>query len=283
MVIPGDTICAALDKGGGVRFGPDTFAIYTRAPLPRSFADLDKNAALHTKLTAAAALVCQTLPVYVDLDATDMTQLASLPVPVPLTSNVEAVSNKTTSHPPWFLINAATIKKHCVVGSGSVAQALLVILQRPWCVLEICCTDPATIAAVLAFAQLAAQEDLDSYDASVRLLSYEQRARITPAPASAPITADISTPSISQHWPGPRCSINALRDIYAATTLTASYNRFWLPLICTCAFYLSISFSEVVRRIRKDLDVDGPLGEKERGSTWTGLYREILKMINECL
>jgi hypothetical protein len=282
MVIPGETICAALDKGGGVRFGPDTFAIYTRAPLPRSFADLEKNVALHTKLTAAASLVCQNLPVYVNLDATDVTQLASLPVPVPLTSHVETESNKTTSYPPWFLINAATIKKHCVVGSGSVVQALLVILQRPWCVLEICCTDTATIAAVLGFAQLAVQEDKDSYDAAVRLLSHEHRTRVAPVPASAPVMADISA-AISQHRPAARCSINSLRDIYAATTLTASYNRFWLPLICACAVYLGISFSEVVRRIREDLDTDGPSDEKADGLNWIGLYGEILKMINECL
>ncbi|KAJ0415851.1 hypothetical protein BJY00DRAFT_251110 [Aspergillus carlsbadensis] len=282
MVIPGDTICAALDKGGGVRFGPDTFAIYTRAPLPRSFADLDKDVALHTKLTVAAALVCQTLPIYVDIDATAVTQLASLPVSVPLTSHVETESNKTTSHPPWFLINAATIKKHCVVGSGSVVQALLVVLQRPWCVLEICCTDTATITAVLGFAQLAAQEDADSYDAAIRLLSHEHRARVAPAPASAPITADIST-SVSQHGSAPRCSMNTLRDIYAATTLTASYNQFWLPLICTCAVYLGVSFSEVVRRIRKDLDTNGPSGENEGSLKSIGLYGEILKMINECV
>ncbi|KAL2810187.1 hypothetical protein BJX63DRAFT_323030 [Aspergillus granulosus] len=278
MVNIGDTICAALDKGGGVCFGPDTFVIYTRAPLPRSFANLDHNVALHTKLTAAAASVCETLPVYVDLDATTVTQLASLPVPLP--SPAETESNSTTSHLPWFLINAATIKKHCVVGSGLSVHALLVILQRPWCVLEICCTDAKTIASVREFAQLAVQEDPGSYDAAIKLLGHEHRTRMATSLASGP--ADISS-SVAHSAPAPRCSIKALRDIYAASTLTASYNRFWLPLICTCAVYLDMSFSEVVRRIREDMD--RPAGEREREGRldWINLYGELLRKIGECV
>ncbi|KAL2845224.1 hypothetical protein BJY01DRAFT_183676 [Aspergillus pseudoustus] len=276
MVILGDTICAALDKGGGVRFGSDTFAIYTRALLPRSFATLDQKVPLRDKLIASAELVCQTLPVYVDLDAAAISHLASLPVP--LTPHVEFEENQTTSHPPWFLINAATIEKHCVVGSGSIVQALLVILQRPWCVLEICCTDTKTIASVREFAQLAAQEDSDTYDAAMELLSHEHRMRM--AAPLAPVVADIPD-SVSQSKPLPRCSIKALRDMYAAATLTASYNRFWLPLICTIAVYLDISFLDVVRRVREDMDRSGV--PKEGRLDWIGLYREILRKIGECV
>ncbi|KAL3459817.1 hypothetical protein BJX64DRAFT_196414 [Aspergillus heterothallicus] len=278
MVILGDTICAALDKGGGVCLGRNTFAIYTRAPLPRSFANLDQNVLLHTKLTASAEVVCQTLPIYVDMDATAVTQLASLPVPP--TPQVEIEGNQTAGHPPWFLIKAATIEKHCIVGSRSIVQTLLAVLQRPWCVLEICCTDTKTIASVREFAQLAAKEDPDGYDAATKLLSHEHRARM--AISSASITVDMST-RFTKTASSQRCSIKALRDIYAAATLTASYNRFWLPLICTCAVYLDISFLEVVRQIRKDMETPADESVEENRLDWIALYSELLRKIGECL
>ncbi|KAL2863345.1 uncharacterized protein BJX67DRAFT_263650 [Aspergillus lucknowensis] len=261
MVILGDTLCAALDKGGGVRFGPDTFAIYSCAPLPPTFRHLEHNGALYARLTASASLICGTLPVYVNLEAPAVAQLASLPVPAPIPTP-PARSAKAARHLPWFLINAATIEKHCVIGNGSVVEALLVILQRPWCVLEICCTDTETVVAVRKFAQLAAQEDPDSYDAAVRLLAHEQRMR----------SLSSKKPSSSH------CSVKALRDIYAATTLTYSYNRFWLPLICTCGVYLDVSFSEVVKWVRED--TYGPEAGNNR-LDWIGLYGEVLRRIGD--
>lgn len=261
MVIS-STVCVALDHGGGVRFGPQTFAIYSCAPLPPGFEHLKHNIVLYTQLKVSASRVCKTLPIYVNLDEPAVAQLASLPVLSPTQP-----SASTIYHLPWFLINAATFTQHCVIGRESAVESLLVILQRPWCVLEVCCADIETVAAVREFALLAAQADPDSYHVAVQLLSHEYRARISPA------LTDVV------HSAGPRasrCSEKALCDIYAATTLVHSYNRFWLPLVCSCAVYLDISFSEVVRRIRDD-SCDGPDGCQG----WISLYRGLLGRIGD--
>ncbi|KAL4788467.1 hypothetical protein BJX76DRAFT_315781 [Aspergillus varians] len=261
MVIS-DTLCAALDHGGGVRFGPQTFAIYSCAPLPPSFEPLRQDVAFYAQLKTSALRVCKSLPVYLESKSQAAAQLVSLPVPVP---RAQPPAN-TIHHLPWFLINAATFDQHCVIGRGSAVESLLVILQRPWCVLEVCCTDIETVAAVREFALLAAQRVPDRYDAAVQLLFHEYTARI------APLATDVVCHSERL---APRCSEKALRDIYAATTLVRSYNRFWLPLICSCAVYLGVPFSEAVRRIRDDsCDESGSLD-------WIVLYRALLGRIGD--
>lgn len=228
-------------RGRPLRY-PNLRYLFPRA-LPASFLQLKANVALYTQLTAVASLVCETLPVYVNLKApAAVAQLAALPVP----PAARRVSNNATYHIPWFLLPAATLKKHCVVGNGSAVESLLVILQRPWCVLEICCGETQTVAAVSDFARLAAQGDPDSYDAAVRLLSHELRMRILP------VVTDISRSS-GDPYAASRCSLKALCDIYAATALVQSYNRFWLMLICSCAVHLDVPFSEVVRQICDEL------------------------------
>ncbi|KAL3469588.1 hypothetical protein BJX99DRAFT_251883 [Aspergillus californicus] len=279
-----DTLCAALDKGGGVRFGPNTFAIYSCAPLPQSFNHLRKNVALYTKLTTAASRVCKTLSVHVNLDLNDpatAAQLSSLEVPP---AQAQRPVN-TIYHLPWFLINAAALETHCVIGNGSAVEALLVILQRPWCVLEICCTDTKTVVAVKEFARIAgsAQGDPESYDTAVRLLTHEIKLRKYPGLGDIGTDAGTSTDSrLNNLRSQSRCSVKALCDMYASTTLIHSYNRFWLPLICSCAVYLGVPFSEVVRRIRRDL-CDGPEpGLEETGRVdWIVLYRELLGKIGD--
>ncbi|KAL4915625.1 hypothetical protein BDW62DRAFT_122588 [Aspergillus aurantiobrunneus] len=260
MVIS-DTLCAALDHGGGVRFGPQTFAIYSCAPLPPSFELVKQNDALGAQLKTSASRVCKTLPVYVNFKAPAVAQLCSLPVP-----RAQPPAN-TIYRLPWFLINSATLNEHCVVGRGSVVESLLVILQRPWCVLEVCCADIETVATVREFAVLAAQADPESYNAAVRLLNHEYRARISPVISDVFHVVDP---------PASPCSEKVLRDIYAATTLIRSYNRFWLPLICSCAVYLDLPLSEVVRRIRDD-SCGGPDGSRN----WVDLYRMLLGRIGD--
>ncbi|KAL4974414.1 hypothetical protein BDW66DRAFT_161328 [Aspergillus desertorum] len=272
-----DTICAALDHGGGVRFGPQTFAIYSCAPLPPSFEQIRHNATLHTRMSGLAARVCKTLPVYVDLQDTDVAELASLPVPVTVRRGqpMPPIGANTINpdYLPWFLLNAATFNKHCVVGRNSAVESLLIILQRPWCVLEICCCiDTQTIGAVLVFALLAAQIDPTSYAAAVTLLSHEYRARIGTLINSTCIFASGGTNGIQYTQ---QCSEKALCDTYAATTLVSSYNRFWLPLICCCAAYLDLSFSDVVRRIRDDS------GGMDGGMGWIELHGYLLRRIGD--
>jgi hypothetical protein len=272
-----DTICAALDHGGGVRFGPQTFAIYSCAPLPPSFKQIRRNATLHGQMSRLAARIFKTLPVYVDLQDTDVAELASLPVPVsvprgqpmpPFTAN--AIN---PDYLPWFLINAATFKKHCVVGRNSAVESLLIILQRPWCVLEICCCIEAqTIGTVLVFAKLAAQIDPKSYEAAVQLLSHEFRVRIEPLRDSTSILTSGGTDDMLYTL---QCSEKALCDIYAATTLVSSYNSFWLPLVCCCAIDLHLSFSNVVRRIRDDA------GGLDGGMNWIELHGCLVRRIGD--
>jgi len=263
MVTTNNNICAALDYGGGVCFGPQTFVIYSCIPLPKSFQQLKKDVALYAQLTASASLICETLPVHVDLEAPAVAQLAALPVPPARLAN-------TIYHVPWFLFPAATLENHCVIGNGSAVESLLVILQRPWCVLEVCCGALETVTAVRQFAQLAAQVDPDGYDAAVRILSHEHRTR------TSPMATDISRSSDPY---ASRCSVKTLRDIYAVTTLTRSYNRFWLTLICSCAVHLDVPFSEVVRRICDEL-CDRPEAIDSR-LEWICLYRVLLRKIGD--
>ncbi|KAL4991644.1 hypothetical protein BDW68DRAFT_136331 [Aspergillus falconensis] len=272
-----DTICAALDHGGGVRFGPQTFAIYSCAPLPPSFEQIRHNVTLHAQMSKIATRVCKTLPVFVDLQDTDVAELASLPVPVtvPRGQPMPPIKADTISpHPlPWFLINAATFKRHCVVGRNSAVESLLIILQRPWCVLEVCCcVDAQTVGAVREFALLAARVDAKAYDAAVRLLSHEYRMRIKPVLDSTGNFASSGTNGMPH---APQCSEKALCDIYTATTLVSSYNRFWLPLICCCAAYLKLSFSDVVRRIREvSRELNGWIG-------WIELHGCLLRRVGD--
>ncbi|KAL5338147.1 hypothetical protein BJX70DRAFT_218169 [Aspergillus crustosus] len=262
-MVTSDTTCAALDHGGGVRFGPQTFAIYSCTPLPPTFhqSQLNQHIALRDQLIASAAQICKTLPVHVDLNPFEVTQLVSLTVPAQPPAN-------SIYHLPWFLINSASLDKHCVIGRGSAVESLLVILQRPWCVLEICCADTETIAAAQDFARLAANEDPRRYDSAVRLLSHELRAR------SSPVRESICSLDAS------RCSVKALCHIYAATALVHSYNRFWLPLICSCAVHLDIPFSEVVRRIRKD-SREGTENLDSGRLDWIDLYRVLLRRLGD--
>ncbi|KAL6237618.1 hypothetical protein BDW75DRAFT_238224 [Aspergillus navahoensis] len=279
----GNTICAALDHGGGVRFGPQTFAIYSCAPLPPSFEQIRHNATLHAQMSEIAARICKTLPVFVDLQDTDVAELASLPVPlaVPRSQPMPPIDTNTINprHLPWFLINAATFKRHCVVGRHTVVESLLIILQRPWCVLEICCcVDAQTIGAVREFALLAAPVDTKAYDVAVRLLSHEYRMRIKPVLDSTGISDSGGTNGMPC---APQCSEKALCGIYTATILVNSYNRFWLPLICCCAAYLDLSFSDVVRRVGDvSRGLNGGIGGIG-GISWIELHGCLLRRIGD--
>ena len=276
MVIS-DAICAALDHGGGVRFGPQTFAIYSCAPLPKAFSQEkpERDGSLCTNLKVAAARVTETLPIHLNADLNVNGSSSNCPAKAPLLESLPVPRNQqqstnTVHHLPWFLINAATLEEHCVIGLSSSVESLLVILQRPWCVLEICCADTETVRSVLIFAQVAAQEDPDSYDAAVWLLSHECWSRM----ASLSLTSHVSPCDAT----APQCAEKRLCDIYAATTLSRSYNRFWLPLICSCAVYLGLPFSEVVRRIRDDFATETG-GDGLKG--WIELYRVLLGRIGD--
>ncbi|PYI34987.1 hypothetical protein BP00DRAFT_9266 [Aspergillus indologenus CBS 114.80] len=233
------SVCAELDKGGGVRLGSHTFAIYSCAPPPPSWPQFRDDVTTYTQLTVCAARVCETLPVLLNLEPCTLAQLASLPV-----STSRSIGTIPTV--PWFLLHASMFERHCVIGRGSTVKSLLIILQRPWCVLEACCSNTETIIALKDFALAAAQVDPDRYDAAVRLLSHESGARGT-------LGGDLNLRT--KHVCASRSSLAGVRSIYVASTLTAvtSYNRFWLSLICTCAVYLEVSFSEVVRQMRDNL------------------------------
>ncbi|OJJ98996.1 hypothetical protein ASPACDRAFT_44626 [Aspergillus aculeatus ATCC 16872] len=256
------SVWAGLDKGGGVRLGSHTFAIYSCAPLPPSLQQLQDDATTYTQLTTCATRVCETLPVLLNLEPCTLAQLASLPVST-------SPSIGTIPTVPWFLLHASMFERHCVIGRGSAVESLLIILQRPWCVLEACCSNTETIKALRDFALTAAQVDSGRYDTAVRLLSHEAGARGPPGKDVVLRTKHVCLPP---------SSLAAVRSIYVASTLNAvtSYNRFWLSLICTCAVYLKIPFSELVRQVRDDL-CGQPAGNalNHRISLYSMLVRQI--------
>ena len=40
----------------------------------------------------------------------------------------------------WYFLNAAMSNSYCIVGLNNVIEILPVLLRRPWCILELCCT-----------------------------------------------------------------------------------------------------------------------------------------------
>jgi hypothetical protein len=230
--------CAVHDHGGGVALKDDVFAIYSTAALPSHWhKTLERESDLILSLRQAASNVAAALPIYTAWESLPARELISLPCPLE--------QKNTLGQKPWFLINAAIGHEHCIIGQGSVVETLLVVLRRPWCVLEICCSSSSvTIAAVLDFALLVKGFDAAGYDTAVYLLTHElQRRELTEHGIWSP-----SKPYKS------RASIADLRDVCSAVFVpsTRSYNSFWICLICVCGVELNLPLSTIVRALSDD-------------------------------
>ncbi|KAL1997294.1 hypothetical protein VTN49DRAFT_7326 [Thermomyces lanuginosus] len=269
------TACSRSDHGGGVSFASGRFAIYSTAVKPSSsLRTWDNDHRLHDAARAVAA----GLPVYtawheIPTDSGEA-RLISLPrggggggqggtQPAVQSKNESILSCR-----PWFLLNAARSRSHCIVGRGDRVQTLLTTLQRPWCVLELCCIDDTDVlAAVLEFA-VQAQRVVPGclYDSAVYLLRWEVEKRR------------------QEYLRLRRRSAlrNNTRELYTVCDAVfppsaASFNGFWIRMICVCAVEMGVPFSTVVQLLNgmKKNSVEAFSGgsyldERHRGSSEVG-------------
>ncbi|RVD83449.1 uncharacterized protein DFL_007835 [Arthrobotrys flagrans] len=229
-------LCEKYDKGGGTGIR-STFAIYSIRPLPQPWETI-ASPKLAFQLNRAAAAVAETIPIYFRLSDVDEEDLHSFSTSSPAPHAAQSQIPRL----PWFLVNAAISEKHYIVGRGSLAETLLVILRRPWCILEVCCCEYETVSTMLEFAILARELEPKAYAASVFLLSHEESKRQRNPNEHIPFL-----PLTSGRPSQPE--VNALRGVY--TVLSAdglqSHNPFWLRVICVCGVQLGIAFSDFLR------------------------------------
>lgn len=239
--------CASYDVGGGVALG-DSFAIYSITAFLPDRSRIRANSTIYAELTTAAFAVTGMLPVLVHLR--DMaSDLVSLPCPTHH-SQKRTGKSMTVDCFPWYLINAGKYSKHCVVGRDNIVESLLVVLQRPWCVLELCCCDTPTIAAIHGFATVAMRIDRTRYRSAVRLISHE----LTRRTGDQAENLEPCRVSLLASWRDGKSMDQIWNDVYATYADLSqhslrSHNGFWLCLISVCAVYLGVACSELVQQL----------------------------------
>jgi hypothetical protein len=242
-------LCALYDLGGGVRLA-DSFAIYSIVAFPPEWATIKIDPIACSQLERAASLVASKIPILSNLRDHPLPNLVSLPCPprAPPPSNGRI---SPCDQLPWFLIHAARFPQHCVLGRSDSLISLLVVLQRPWCVLELCCCETPTIAALHEFASLALELDCSRYNPAFRLLAHELSHR------------KHNSTDVSEAYQFAGATQSCTKEYEAFITYRAlsrsclrSHNPFWIGLISTCAVYLGLAFSDLTQMLG-DL-VSGP-------------------------
>ncbi|KAH8697846.1 hypothetical protein BGW36DRAFT_296269 [Talaromyces proteolyticus] len=279
--------CAGLDKGGGVcllndtingKYKPSTtFAIYSTAVLPQSWLDIllcsvDRDRTYIERLNELAKCISANLPIYTSWDGlgtadcsegASSRQLHSLPTSLstlPHRGQTSQVDILTQSR-PRFLLNACLYKNHCIIGHHSVIQTLLIVLRRPWCVLEICVgsteDDYSTtnvLMQILSFARLAQQRDKSGYETAVFLLEHELEKRhdsfdLLSMPVIGSLEREEGTPiSLSAEEVSYKRLISSYERCNRSVFLTSlkSFNSFWICLICVFAVEIGVTFSSII-------------------------------------
>lgn len=256
--------CAAKDTGGGVSLNY-VFAIYSTATLPPIWRDILHAAPsateIHIKsLEALANKISDFLPIHTSWDDIKSSpssykndQIQSLPPTFPtINFSSSIVTQQITKHKPHFLINAALHERHCIIGQDSRLQTLLVILRRPWCVLEICVSNlhkTDVLEAVLAFAKTAQELDCSGYSTAVFLLEYELETRRCYFQAvkhrSSSLKEHVTVMIDRSHLRLQKGSSS--RQVYKMCNTVflpslKSFNSFWIRLICVSAIETGNSF-----------------------------------------
>lgn len=250
--------CAKSDRGGGVGLNHEVFAIYSTAALPPLWTNI-----LHSptpvvgdvsntieRLHALAEKISTSLPIY--------TSWTDIPHSPPEHKTLEIHSlNTTTQSPsnhlthniihrqkPHFLLNASLHDKHCIIGQYSKTETLLVVLRRPWCVLEICVSnvhdDVDVLEAIRGFARVAQEVEAAGYGTAAFLLGVEidARRRLT---RSRKVSRD--------YYDFSAAKVYELCNATVFIPSLRSFNSFWIRLICVCAIELRVSFSCLIRML----------------------------------
>lgn len=233
-------LCALYDVGGGVRLA-DSFAIYSVVAFPPEWATIEIDPILCSQLETAASLVATKIPIISNLLDSSLPDLVSLPCP-PQGLAQGSSCTSPVDRLPWFLIHAARYPKHCVYGRSDSLTSLLVVLQRPWCILELCCCDTPTIAALHKLATLAMKLDASAYRPALKLLAHELSRRIDTLPKLSGANHSIG---VTHNCPQSHDAFNMYRELSKSSL--RSHNSFWIGLISTCAVYLGLAFSDMTK------------------------------------
>lgn len=235
-------LCALYDLGGGVRLA-DSFAIYSIVPFPPEWASIKIDPIACARLESAASLVASKIPILSNLRDHPLPNLVSLPCPpraLPPSDGCISACDQL----PWFLIHAAGFSQHCVLGRSDCLISLLVILQRPWCILELCCCETATIVLLHKFARLALELDCSRYSPAFILLAHELLRR------------KYNGTEVSGVYQFTGAMQRSTKEYDAFITYKAlsrsclrSHNSFWIGLISTCAVYLGLAFSDLTKML----------------------------------
>ena len=171
-------LCAEHDQGGGVACGDD-FIVFTRYQIPDWYLTKLGSPELQDELTEAALAVEAVVNFYMSRSDLGGQGLRSLPA-------LQSMTLHEIERKPWFFLNAAKVDPRGIgiagrgntIG-GTLVETLLAVLSRPWCVLELCYSTTSAINALLDFANLACQLDLEAYTPARILLSHEGAHRLT--------------------------------------------------------------------------------------------------------
>lgn len=235
-------LCALYDLGGGVCLA-DSFAIYSVVAFLPKWATIKIEPAVSAQLETAASLVETNLPILYKLRDSPILNLVSLPGPPPALSQNNG-HKSPSDQLPWFLINAARYSTHCVLGRSDALTSLLVVLQRPWCILELCCSDTSTVAALHEVAKLAVQIDHPTYSPARRLLAHELSRRTDNGPE---ISEDCQFAGASQKCTKAHGAFITYKEL--SRSCLRSHNPFWIGLISTCAVYCGLAFSDLTKML----------------------------------
>lgn len=165
------TPLANLDQGGGLASN-DCFIITTSARTIPLDAACFPNVADLGRLEVLSESIGLRLPMYTVEEALSQHSIQALKCP------------PSSIWTPWFFINAARSARHCLVGSSNSAELLTSVLQRPWCVLELCCIhDDLALTWLLEFAMiLSGNTNLTAvFRSAIVLLRSEVELRSVPA------------------------------------------------------------------------------------------------------
>ncbi|PLB44646.1 hypothetical protein P170DRAFT_480396 [Aspergillus steynii IBT 23096] len=236
-------ICACYDFGGGVGLG-DSFAIHSIAAFS-SGRKLRQDGSLgDAELAEAATAVTQLLPVWINLEDVAPGQFSSLPHP----THDPAMPGKThpLDHPPWFLVNAAASRNHCILGQDCAVESLLMVLRQPWCVLEICCCDTQTVTRVSKFAIIAEKIYPGNYTIAIKLFSHELETRIVDRTRTLDCNINCLDDRLDD-WMVPHPTLAMVRTLYTDLFFHGRHSRnpFWLCLMVVCAVSLNLAFSDL--------------------------------------
>ncbi|KAK1139355.1 hypothetical protein N8T08_000806 [Aspergillus melleus] len=264
-------ICACYDLGGGVGLG-DSFAIHSIAALSSGRKLHQDRSIRDAELAEAASAVTELLPVWIDLADVAPGRFSSLPYP----THDPATPGKPHpfDHPPWFLVNVAASKYHCILGQNCVVESLLMVLRQPWCVLEICCCATKTVILVSQFATIAEKIYPGSYTIAIRLLSHEMETRAADRAGTSDSAINWTDDRLGALMI-PRPTLALVRSLYTDLFFHGrqSRNPFWLCLIVVCAVSLDIAFSDLAGHLFDDANYRSTLECLERATSFTPRLR----------